>query len=226
MTFVENSYSASPIHTIYLFIHPDMMQPQQQQHLSAPRTSLRSLLVKAEMFTKFLIFMIGMWILLLTTADPSMVMCVVALATFTYMAYEYRRAKYMALNAQLERIERELSRQQQLTAESRRRTAAAISRQHAALVRAAPRAVRAAPRAVQDVQEVTCTEVGSCPICHENLNLGTTVSEIDCECQHCYHIHCLNQWLRLHPTCPLCRCPTRIITVQAIRRLLSALGGN
>ncbi|GJN34331.1 hypothetical protein PR202_gb22981 [Eleusine coracana subsp. coracana] len=29
-------------------------------------------------------------------------------------------------------------------------------------------------------------------------------------CGHAFHEHCIEQWLRVHPTCPICRCNARL----------------
>lgn len=42
-----------------------------------------------------------------------------------------------------------------------------------------------------------------CPICLERLHLSEHCHVL--ACQHSFHVRCLDQWLRQHDTCPLCR---------------------
>ena len=40
-----------------------------------------------------------------------------------------------------------------------------------------------------------------CPICHED----DTVVRHTLACNHTFHLHCIDRWLRKNRTCPLCR---------------------
>ncbi|KAM7476524.1 hypothetical protein LguiB_023767 [Lonicera macranthoides] len=44
----------------------------------------------------------------------------------------------------------------------------------------------------------------TCPICLSEYNAKETVRCIP-ECQHCFHSNCVDEWLRLKGTCPVCR---------------------
>lgn len=44
----------------------------------------------------------------------------------------------------------------------------------------------------------------TCPICLSDYNVKETVRCIP-ECQHCFHSNCIDEWLRLKGTCPVCR---------------------
>ncbi|XP_047506095.1 E3 ubiquitin-protein ligase RNF126 [Pieris napi] len=44
----------------------------------------------------------------------------------------------------------------------------------------------------------------SCSVCWDNFLLGEMVSRLECE--HIFHSSCINPWLELHATCPVCRC--------------------
>ncbi|XP_037971817.2 E3 ubiquitin-protein ligase RNF115 isoform X2 [Plutella xylostella] len=55
-------------------------------------------------------------------------------------------------------------------------------------------------------QQVTGDEVGadsSCSICWDNFQQGEKISKLDCE--HIFHTSCIEPWLQLHATCPICR---------------------
>ncbi|XP_010523805.1 PREDICTED: putative RING-H2 finger protein ATL21A [Tarenaya hassleriana] len=43
-----------------------------------------------------------------------------------------------------------------------------------------------------------------CPICLSEYASKDTVRCIP-ECEHCFHAECIDEWLRLHNSCPLCR---------------------
>ncbi|XP_063627308.1 E3 ubiquitin-protein ligase RNF115-like [Cydia splendana] len=43
----------------------------------------------------------------------------------------------------------------------------------------------------------------SCSVCWENFQLGEMVSKLQCE--HIFHSTCIEPWLQLHATCPICR---------------------
>ena len=40
-----------------------------------------------------------------------------------------------------------------------------------------------------------------CPICHEE----DTVVRHTLKCNHTFHLHCIDTWLRKNRTCPICR---------------------
>ena len=43
--------------------------------------------------------------------------------------------------------------------------------------------------------------VKQCAICYETDNIVRTTLP----CNHSFHIHCINEWFKKSPTCPLCR---------------------
>ncbi|GAB2271807.1 hypothetical protein Dimus_006638 [Dionaea muscipula] len=45
---------------------------------------------------------------------------------------------------------------------------------------------------------------GICPICLSEYNANEIVRWIP-ECEHCFHAECIDEWLKSHVTCPLCR---------------------
>ena len=56
----------------------------------------------------------------------------------------------------------------------------------------------------------------NCCICMENLNDNNNIKILNCG--HSFHRNCINQWNRNHPSCPLCRTSTPIITTPIITR--------
>lgn len=44
----------------------------------------------------------------------------------------------------------------------------------------------------------------TCPICLSEFNPNETLRCIP-YCQHFFHTDCIDEWLRIKPTCPLCR---------------------
>lgn len=44
----------------------------------------------------------------------------------------------------------------------------------------------------------------ACPICLGDYLTEDTVRCIP-ECKHCFHVDCIDQWLRVNSSCPLCR---------------------
>ncbi|XP_075507960.1 putative RING-H2 finger protein ATL21A [Primulina tabacum] len=51
----------------------------------------------------------------------------------------------------------------------------------------------------------------TCPICLEDYHPKDTIRCIP-SCEHCFHSECIDEWLRIHGTCPVCRnspSPTR-----------------
>ncbi|KAJ1414707.1 Zinc finger, RING-type [Sesbania bispinosa] len=45
---------------------------------------------------------------------------------------------------------------------------------------------------------------GFCSICLSEYSSKETIRCIP-ECSHCFHAHCIDEWLRMNSTCPLCR---------------------
>nr|GEX48940.1 UDP-glycosyltransferase 83A1-like [Tanacetum cinerariifolium] len=53
--------------------------------------------------------------------------------------------------------------------------------------------------------EKMCERTGTeCVICMEDWGVGDVVKEMPC--QHKFHGGCVEKWLQIHATCPLCRC--------------------
>ncbi|RVX04092.1 putative RING-H2 finger protein ATL69 [Vitis vinifera] len=45
---------------------------------------------------------------------------------------------------------------------------------------------------------------GTCPICLSEYQPKDTIRTIP-ECNHCFHVDCVDEWLKMNPTCPVCR---------------------
>ncbi|KAL5061280.1 hypothetical protein RYX36_032884 [Vicia faba] len=45
---------------------------------------------------------------------------------------------------------------------------------------------------------------GCCPICLSEYNSKDIIRCVP-ECRHCFHAHCIDEWLRMNTTCPICR---------------------
>lgn len=43
-----------------------------------------------------------------------------------------------------------------------------------------------------------------CSICLSEYNSKDIIRCIP-KCTHCFHVHCIDEWLRMNSTCPLCR---------------------
>ncbi|XP_074306622.1 E3 ubiquitin-protein ligase MPSR1-like [Silene latifolia] len=67
---------------------------------------------------------------------------------------------------------------------------------------AAKSAVEAMPR-VDIRDEGDLADLGECVICLEGYKVGTTLKKMPC--QHGFHERCIEKWLRLHGSCPVCR---------------------
>lgn len=53
----------------------------------------------------------------------------------------------------------------------------------------------------------------TCPICLSEYKPNETLKTIP-ECQHCFHANCIDEWLRLNSTCPICRKSPNLSTQQ------------
>ncbi|GFY97458.1 hypothetical protein Acr_11g0017640 [Actinidia rufa] len=57
---------------------------------------------------------------------------------------------------------------------------------------------------------------GTCSICLSEYHAKETVKSIP-ECKHCFHAECIDEWLRMNGTCPVCRnspSPARVTMQQ------------
>ena len=45
--------------------------------------------------------------------------------------------------------------------------------------------------------------VSQCSICLENININDSC--VNLECNHKFHLRCIEQWCQSHNTCPVCR---------------------
>ncbi|GLJ48716.1 hypothetical protein SUGI_1027380 [Cryptomeria japonica] len=52
--------------------------------------------------------------------------------------------------------------------------------------------------------EVLSQQDRSCSICLEDYKFNEQLRMI-MDCRHVYHVHCIDEWLTRHPSCPLCR---------------------
>ncbi|PHU09732.1 hypothetical protein BC332_21592 [Capsicum chinense] len=55
-----------------------------------------------------------------------------------------------------------------------------------------------------DSRRVPGPNHGTCPICLGEYHAKETVRCIP-ECEHCFHAECIDEWLKIKGTCPLCR---------------------
>lgn len=49
----------------------------------------------------------------------------------------------------------------------------------------------------------TKDECEECTICFEFMTKNTVVGKLSCG--HYFHFHCVDRWIRLTPSCPVCR---------------------
>ncbi|XP_016494617.1 RING-H2 finger protein ATL20-like [Nicotiana tabacum] len=49
-----------------------------------------------------------------------------------------------------------------------------------------------------------CKNESSCPICLAEYLAGE-IAKCMPECQHCFHLDCVDKWLKINTTCPVCR---------------------
>lgn len=65
-----------------------------------------------------------------------------------------------------------------------------------------PPAARSAIESMAEV-EIGESEIGECVICLEEWGVGEVVKEMPCK--HRFHGNCVEKWLGIHGTCPVCR---------------------
>lgn len=66
------------------------------------------------------------------------------------------------------------------------------------------------PRRAREKQVTEGDAPGDCPICLQEIELGSTVIYLGCE--HCFHKECIYRWLEEKTTCPVCRNQSTMIT--------------
>ncbi|XP_071735900.1 putative RING-H2 finger protein ATL21A [Rutidosis leptorrhynchoides] len=54
----------------------------------------------------------------------------------------------------------------------------------------------------------------ACPICLSDYNVKETVRCIP-ECQHCFHVDCIDDWLKKNGTCPICRNSLAVVHIES-----------
>jgi hypothetical protein len=59
-----------------------------------------------------------------------------------------------------------------------------------------------------DADAVAATATTECPVCLGAVEEGETVRVLP-SCRHAFHARCVDAWLRLRPTCPVCRATFR-----------------
>ncbi|WOK94183.1 hypothetical protein Cni_G02885 [Canna indica] len=52
--------------------------------------------------------------------------------------------------------------------------------------------------------EITNTTIDDCAICLSEFTKGDTIRMLP-ECHHGFHVRCIDAWLALQPSCPICR---------------------
>ncbi|GLJ49381.1 hypothetical protein SUGI_1044780 [Cryptomeria japonica] len=55
-------------------------------------------------------------------------------------------------------------------------------------------------RTKSEAQERSC-----CSICLNDYQESEDILRLLPDCGHMFHVECIDQWLKLHPTCPMCR---------------------
>ena len=56
----------------------------------------------------------------------------------------------------------------------------------------------------------------SCMICLLNFDEDSLVTPLPCDIRHYFHTTCIEQWLAINASCPLCKSP---VTIQEIERV-------
>ncbi|KAK6935867.1 Zinc finger, RING-type [Dillenia turbinata] len=58
--------------------------------------------------------------------------------------------------------------------------------------------------------------VGECLICLDELKHGDKCRVLP-KCDHIFHVRCIDHWLMIHPTCPMCRIQFRLQNTLGIQ---------
>lgn len=58
-----------------------------------------------------------------------------------------------------------------------------------------------------------CENNGECSICLDMLKKEGEECVTTYECNHSFHLTCLNSWVKTRPSCPLCRHDLRVVKV-------------
>jgi hypothetical protein len=53
------------------------------------------------------------------------------------------------------------------------------------------------------IVETTNENLNQCSVCLENINVGESC--VTLECNHKFHVQCIERWCERHNTCPVCR---------------------
>ena len=48
------------------------------------------------------------------------------------------------------------------------------------------------------------TNIPYCAVCLQEVLQGERLRKLP-QCDHCFHVHCIDEWFQSHSTCPLCR---------------------
>ncbi|TVU48977.1 hypothetical protein EJB05_00266, partial [Eragrostis curvula] len=67
------------------------------------------------------------------------------------------------------------------------------------------------PEAAEAGKKTTATKTASCAVCLGEYAGGGEVLRVLPECAHAFHQLCVERWLRLRPTCPVCRSPPAVV---------------
>ena len=61
------------------------------------------------------------------------------------------------------------------------------------------------PESVEATAAIIEKTDGTCSICFQTFLPAEKVTILRCSDRHVFHTGCLGNWLRVSPTCPLCR---------------------